>query len=212
MLRRFVACSFGFKNMEKKMDRRQLMHLMTGISLGSVLLPAIGYSQQTLSQPSMVHLPPGAGDTAKIGDMEITFKLSGKQTLGQMGAWETVLQPGELGAPPHYHAKTDEICRVLEGTVTIMTGNIVTQVQAGGWHLRPRNQVHTFWNSGNSVARTIDLCLPAGHADYMRALARLFEHGHRPTSADLKNLEKKYDIIYRFDLLETISQKYGVKL
>ncbi len=117
-----------------------------------------------------------------------------------------------VGGTTTYHKTFDEICRVLEGSVFILTGDEVTEVKAGGWHLRPKGVVHTFWNSGATPAKTIDLCVPGGHEVYMQELASLFENSNHPKPEDFKRLEQKHDIHYRFDLLQEVMQKYKVKL
>lgn len=197
--------------MQKTINRRELMQKLAAFSIGAAAVPFAAVAQDT-APTTTIHIPNGSGKTGKVGEMDIIFKFSGKQTAGLLGLWETVMQPGELGAPPHYHSKTEEICRVLEGTVTIMTGDTITEVTAGGWHLRPKNIVHTFWNSGKVPAKTIDICLPAGHEDYMQELASMFENGRRPAPGEMQKLETKYDIHYRYDLLKGIMDKYGVKL
>jgi mannose-6-phosphate isomerase-like protein (cupin superfamily) len=193
--------------------RRQLIQRFTAIALGTGLYPlgSYGLTKPQQNAPT-VYIPPENGKKGKVGDMQITFKLNSKNTSDQLGLWETVIQPGELGAPPHYHKNTDEICRVLEGSVFIMTGENITEVKAGGWHLRPKGLVHTFWNSAAVPAKTIDICIPGGHEYYMEELASLFEHNHHPKQSDFKNLEEKHDIHYRFDLLQEIITRYKVKL
>jgi len=194
-------------------NRRRLMQQLAALTLGTAVLPSFSLAEQHyVEDPKSIYIPPGAGKTGAVGDMQITFKLDKNQTSGHFASWETIVQPGELGAPPHYHKSFDEICRVLEGSVFIMTGNEVTEVKAGGWHLRPKEVVHTFWNSGATPAKTIDLCVPGGHEEYMQELASLFENKNRPKSEDFKHLEQKHDIHYRFDLLKEIMQKYKVKL
>jgi len=194
-------------------NRRQLMQQLTTFSLGTAVLPSFSLAEQHYSEdPKSIYIPPGAGKTGTVGDMQITFKLDKNQTSGHLASWETIVQPGELGAPPHYHKTFDEICRVLEGSVFILTGDEVTEVKAGGWHLRPKGVVHTFWNSGATPAKTIDLCVPGGHEVYMQELASLFENSNHPKPEDFKRLEQKHDIHYRFDLLQEVMQKYKVKL
>ncbi len=199
---------------QPSINRRQLLQRVTALSIGAGILPFAGYglSDDIFQKPATIYIPPGEGKKGIVGDMQLTFKLSSGDTSRLLGAWETVIQPGELGAPPHYHAKTDEICRVLEGTVTIMTGDTVKEVEAGGWHLRPRGLVHTFWNAGTTPAKTIDLCIPGGHEYYMQELALLFENNNRPKPCELKRLEEKHDIHYRFDLLPGVIEKYKVRL
>ena len=190
------------------------MQRLAAISIGIGVSPLAGFCSTSFSDANnrVVYIAPGEGKKGIVGDMQITFKLSSKETTGMLGLWETIIQPGELGAPPHCHANTDEICRVTEGAVTFMTGETITEVKAGGWHLRPKGLVHTFWNAGTGAAKTIDICIPGGHEYYMQELAALFENHNRPKPEDFKKLEQKYDIHYRFDLLPGIMEKYQVKL
>lgn len=192
------------------MDRREWLQRAGGIGT-TLLLPQV--STATPADPtSPLFIPAGEGKRARVGQMELVFKFSKQQTAGHLGLWETIIQPGELAAPPHLHEGFDEVLRVLEGTVHVMVGETVTAVNAGGWHLRPKGMIHSFWNSGTVPARTIDLCLPGGHEAYMESLARLFENGQRPKPADFDRLEREYDIRFRFDLLPGIINTYKVHL
>ncbi len=199
----------------KPINRRQLMQQLTAITLGSTLLPVAGLAETATTSINLsggIYIAPGEGKQAKVGDMSICFKLNKSQTGDQLGLWETVIQPGELGAPPHLHQGFDELLRVLEGSVYVLVGDEVTEVKAGGWHLRPRGLVHTFWNSSTVPAKTIDMSLPGGHEAYMLELATLFENGRHPKPADFAALEKKYDIQYRFDKLQEVMTTYHVHL
>lgn len=203
---------------KQSINRRFLLQQMTALSLGAAVSPAIAFAGNSVNafsgdaESSTIYLSPGEGKKGKVGEMEIVFKLEKTQTQGHLGVWESVIQPGELGAIPHYHNQYDEICRVVMGSVCIMTNEVVTEVKAGGWHLRPKGVIHTFWNSGSVPASTIDMSVPAGHEFYMQDLAKLFENNHRPRKEDLMQLSEKHDIHYRFDLLEAILKKYKVKL
>jgi mannose-6-phosphate isomerase-like protein (cupin superfamily) len=46
---------------------------------------------------------------------------------------------------------------VTEGTASVLVGDTVVEVKAGGWHLRPRNILHTFWNATDQPLRFIDM-------------------------------------------------------
>ncbi|RZL10180.1 MAG: cupin domain-containing protein, partial [Pedobacter sp.] len=143
---------------------------------------------------------------------DITFKFSKDQTGGNFGALEMTIPPGILGAPPHLHKGLDEVCRVLEGTIHIMVGEDVVAVEAGGWHLRPKGVVHTFWNSGSTPAKIIELCLPGGHEAYMNELSDLFINNARPQPGALNELAKKYDINFDWAKLPVVMETYKVRL
>lgn len=88
----------------------------------------------------------------------------------------------------------------------------IFQVNAGDWHLRPRNKMHTFWNASESTARFVDIYIPGGHEDYMADLAKLFENNGRPKKEDFTLLEQKHDIVYFWNKLPDIMSKYKVHL
>ncbi len=95
---------------------------------------SIPENQKIHSDGKPIFIPAGSGKHGKIGGGDISFKLNKSQTSNLLGSTESVLLPGTLGAPPHYHKGFDEICRVLEGTVTIMVGEELFEVKAGDWH------------------------------------------------------------------------------
>ncbi len=196
-----------------KLSRRQLIQNAALLALGTTISNSlIAQPGKDPGEPETVFIPPGAGRKGKIAKSDIVFKLDKTQTSGQLGSYEMTIPPGQLGAPPHFHKSFDEICIVLEGAVHIMVEDEVTEVKKGGWHLRPRGKVHTFWNSGKENAKVIELCTPGGHESYMQELAGLFENGARPQPGALQNLAKKHDITFRFDKLEEVIKKYGVSL
>lgn len=198
-----------------KVSRRQLIQSASVLLAGATVAPSL-FGQVTKTESSddrkAVYIPPGAGQKGKISRTDITFKLNKTQTSGNLGSAEMIIPPGQLGAPPHYHKGFDEICIVLKGTVHIMVEDEVFEVPEGGWHLRPRGKVHTFWNAGKKNARVIELYAPAGHESYMQDLSKLFNNGARPDPSDLQKLADKYDIVFRFDKLDEVIKKYGVNL
>ncbi|MFD1256835.1 cupin domain-containing protein [Mucilaginibacter terrae] len=196
-------------------NRRKAMQLlaltMGGTAVASSALFATENKEEH-GQPEPVFIPASMGKRGKIGDGDIFFKLNKKQTSGLLGTAESVLLPGTLGAPPHYHKGFDEICRVLEGTLTIMVGKELFEVDAGDWHLRPKSIVHSFWNSGKAPVRFIEMYVPGGHEAYMSDLADLFINNARPKPGDLDKLAQKYDITFVWPMLQEIISKYKVHL
>ncbi|MEE1945975.1 cupin domain-containing protein [Pedobacter sp. KR3-3] len=194
------------------------MQLLTTTMVGSAFYPKLNagtsylFDDDKQGKPKPVFIAPGAGDKGRFGGANITFKLDKSQTSGNLGSSEIILQAGHLGAPPHHHKGFDEICIVQEGVLNILVGEEVFEVKAGGWHLRPRGITHTFWNSGTTPAKFIELYSPAGHEAYMKALAKLFEDGKKPQPDDLAKLADKYDIVFEFEKLKGIMDKYKVHL
>jgi mannose-6-phosphate isomerase-like protein (cupin superfamily) len=194
------------------------MQLLAATMVGSTTIPFSSFSQpinhkeKFEEDPKPVYIPPGKGKKGKIAVNEITFKLNKEQTAGNLGSAETILFPGYMGAVPHRHKRFDEVCRVLEGTLSIMVGEEVFHVEAGGWHLRPRGIVHSFWNSGKVPAKFIELYLPGGHEAYMQQLTDLFINSRTPKPEELDALAKMHDIEFFWDQLPPLLKKYKVRL
>lgn len=196
------------------------MQLLAATMLGSSLFPLTSLASETKHPifkedhegPKPVYIPPGKGTKGKIAVHDIIFKLNKEQTSGGLGSAETTLFPGYMGAVPHMHQGFDEVCRVLEGTLTIMVDEEVFEVQAGGWHLRPRGIVHSFWNSGKRPAKFIELYIPGGHEAYMMQLTELFANGRKPMPGEVDALAKKHDIEFFWDQLPPLLKKYKVRL
>ena len=94
------------------------------------------------------------------------------QTNGQFSCIEFAIAPKKMGPEPHLHKELDELMYVLEGTVSVLVGEEVYEVRAGGWHLRPRSLVHTFWNATDKPARGIDCYFQQPFEDYLEAASR----------------------------------------
>lgn len=118
--------------------------------------------------------------TLNVLGMPTAVKLQHDQTNGQFSCVEVSLAPRQMGPPPHIHYELDEIMHVLEGTVSVLEGDKVVEVKAGGWHYRPRGIVHTFWNGHDAPAKFIDL-YPSkqNFVHYLEELAQLGEDLHK---------------------------------
>jgi mannose-6-phosphate isomerase-like protein (cupin superfamily) len=198
-------------------SRRDLMQKLALSMLGISALPVASLAKNdeinsSNDTPKALLLKKDTGKTVNFGGLTTEFKLSKSTTNGLIGSDITLLKAGHLGAPPHLHKNIDEICYVLEGTVHILVGEEVFEVNADDWHLRPRGVMHTFWNASNETAKIIDMYLPAGHEEYLQDLAKLFENNQRPKPTDFADLEKKHDIVYFWPKLSEIMQKYKVHL
>lgn len=197
-------------------SRRELMKKLSLTMMGTTLLTDLSateiesdYFDQTVKP---IHIMNGQGKVGKIGGIDFIAKLDKSQTGGLMSCDEATLKPGFLSAPPHLHKQTDEICYVLEGTVTILVGETTEEVKKGDWHLRPKGVMHTFWNAGTETAKFIDIYLPGIHEEYMQDLAKLFENNKQPQKEDFVALALKHDIVYFWEKLPDIMAAHNVHL
>lgn len=201
-------------------DRRNILKCLA-LAMGAAIVPEYAiaglgnYNNIEVSsidgiQP--IHIKSGEGKRGKIGDGDIIFKLDKTQTDGHLAVTESTLPVGILGAPPHFHKGFDEICRVTQGTLTILVGEQIFEVNEGDWHLRPRGIVHSFWNTGTKPVKFIEIYSPGGHEAYMNELSGLFIQNQRPKPGALDLLAKRYDITFDWPKLKVIMDTYKVHL
>ena len=109
--------------------------------------------------------------------------------------------------------------RVLKGTVTVMVGEELFEVEAGGWHLRPHGIVHTFWNARDEPAVFIDIYPNQNFEVFHKKLIKLFgEFTKEKIFPDSKEGRKRQDelqaewgITMYYDQRQSLMEKYGLK-
>lgn len=205
-------------------DRRNLFLRLATLALGAGALGGTAAAAAAAPGPAQpqtrprqgasrpVLLRPQDGDRAKIGGNRAQFKVTRQHTGGAFASLEGNLAPGYMGAPPHRHRGIDEIARVLEGELTILVDDQIFRVPAGGWHLRPRGQVHSFWNAGRRPVRFIEMYLPGAHEAYMREIGALLTSNPQPPREALEAIAKRHDIEFLWDRLPPLLERHKVRL
>ncbi|WP_460675058.1 cupin domain-containing protein [Larkinella ripae] len=131
-----------------------------------------------------------------------------------------MMGPKLMGPAPHVHKDLDELMFVQEGTVSILVGDKVYEVEAGGWHLRPHGLVHTFWNATDKPVRYTDMFFNQDFENFLEAMfARLIpDLMKRGVSLTSKEATDKMDTLYtRYGITmfeeqrQPIMAKYGLK-
>lgn len=197
--------------------------------LNTGLLATMGlFSSEAFSSPKKEqHTPdlkpfmlPPLSPLEHNGGLNIRTKVRSEMTGGVYSSVETAVAPKTMGPPPHYHKELDELMFVQEGTASVLVGNDVVEIEAGGWHFRPRLIEHTFWNSGTTPLRFIDMYFNQAFEQYLEKL--FFElneqHGYPDGSTQkinaMNNLNEKFGLVFSstaFQKLEEIKAKYGLK-
>lgn len=194
----------------------QRNEFLTSALLGTLALFASHSSDaQSADELKPFYLPPlpplEPGPTGSNGRILVR---SG-QTNNQFACVESVLAARKMGPPPHLHKALDEICYILEGTASILVGSTVYQVQAGGFHLRPRGIVHTFWNATDKPVRFIDMFFNQNFEDYLEEVRNLLNSKPGPPSPDtlkrIGELDRQYGLTFFPELQQDIMLKYGLR-
>ena len=208
------------------MERRNFLQA-TGLLTAFGMLPGPGLNAQAPEMPApgftnplepflLSPLPP----LSNKGNMDIRVWVRSNMTGGVYSCVECAVAPLVMGPPPHLHKALDELMFVLEGTASVMVEDEVVEIPAGGWHFRPRNLRHTFWNGSEKPLRFVDMYF---NQPFELFLERIFheltpENGYPRGSEQLKRehdlLTEQYGLVYAptaFAERQAIIAKYGLK-
>ena len=179
----------------------QLPQLALEDSIKPVLLPAL---------PPLDHK----------GGMDIRVWMRSSMTNGLFSSVECAVAPKMMGPAPHWHKELDELMLVLEGTASVLVGDEVVEVQAGGWHLRPRMLKHTFWNASYKPLRFIDMYFNQPFENYLERVfheltsEKGYPSGSEAKGKEIKRLHEEYGLMAAADSgaeRQAMIKKYGLK-
>lgn len=103
-------------------------------------------------------------------------------TASGLSVYEIALDPRAPGTPPHIHTNEDEFLYVIEGEVSVQIEGEVHRVREGAMVIKPRGQLHAFWNSSDASARL--LLTVSGDGDF-----EAFFDGVETAAADMDSPE-----------------------
>lgn len=99
------------------------------------------------------------------------IKATGATTGGVLGLVEHLTIPPGFASPLHTHHREDESFYVLEGAIAVLCGDTWTRADAGAFVFGPRGTPHGFAVLGDSPARLLLLCAPAGFEGFIAELS-----------------------------------------
>ncbi|MDQ1702079.1 MAG: hypothetical protein QOF57_1331 [Frankiaceae bacterium] len=153
-------------------------------------------------------LPAPHGPDRSIGSIGVAFRLDGEHTGGQVAIVEHPFPPGAL-VPPHVHTREDEFSIVTAGAIGFRSGSDEVVLEAGGYIVKPRGELHTMWNAGPEEARMIEVITPAGFENFFRELADAVESGPLDP-AHLETLAASYGLFVDPTWVPELMEKYGL--
>jgi mannose-6-phosphate isomerase-like protein (cupin superfamily) len=204
------------------MERRDFL-------MNSALLTAFaGLSQNTFGQPSNVALSdtikpvllPALPPLDHKGSSDIRVWIRTSMTNGLFSSVECAVAPKTMGPAPHWHKELDELMFVLEGTASVLVGDEVVQIEAGGWHLRPRMIKHTFFNASDKPLRFVDMYFNQPFEEFLEKIFHQltpengFPRGSAALSREREVLNEKFGLFYPSTAGEeraAIVKKYGLQ-
>ncbi|MEW2221159.1 cupin domain-containing protein [Streptomyces sp. NPDC006990] len=135
---------------------------------------------------------PQEGETIEVAGVEHFFRLTAEHTEGRFSFEEFTLAPGIVGARPHVHHGHDEYFYVLEGELTLHTGEEEVTAGPGALLAAVRGTPHGFRNAGIRTARALCLYTPAGYEGYFRDVHEAVAAGAEVTDALLAEFRSRY--------------------
>ena len=154
------------------------------------------------------------------GGMDIRVRVRSAMTNGLYSNVECAVARKTMGPQPHYHKELDELMYVVEGTASILIGDDIVQVEAGGWHLRPRMIKHTFWNASEKPLLFIDMYFNQPFEEYLERIFHEltaengFPDGSEAKKNEMARLHEKFGLYSPPDAYaqkQEIIKKYGLK-
>ena len=148
------------------------------------------------------------GPDRSIGSIGVGFRLGGEDTGGQVAIVEHPFPVGAL-VPPHVHSREDEFSIVTAGAIGFRSGADEVTLEAGGYISKPRGELHTMWNAGQTEARMIEVITPAGFERFFRELAEMFEAGP-PDPSTLEPLAASYGLFFDPTWVPDLIQRHNL--
>lgn len=166
-------------------------------------------------------VPPGEGDTVSLPGFGAVFKLSSRNTGGEVAILEHPFEVGAITAP-HRHTREDEHSLVLEGEIGFRSDDSEVVLGRGGYITKPRGQMHAMWNADSRPGRIVEVITPGGFENYFRELSELLvSHSTGPAGQGAETLHElpefteladKYGLTYGTpDWLDDVVRRYGLK-
>src|SRR6516164_3997626 len=115
-------------------------------------------SAQAISRKPVV-LAPGQGRTYPMGRICAVFKADEVETDSKYSVSEWWLEPRTQGPGAHSHAE-DDLFYVIEGTMSVLVGDLWVDAPRGSFVLIPGGVAHDFENRGSARAGVLNFSVP----------------------------------------------------
>jgi quercetin dioxygenase-like cupin family protein len=163
-----------------------------------------------IAAPALKVVQPGQGHAGMLSPgVGVQFKLDGADSLGALSIVEHPFAVGAL-VPPHVHTREDEFSIVTEGRIGFRSEDREVVLEAGGYIVKPRGEVHAMWNAGSTPARMIEVISPAGFEEFFRELAAL-SAADAVTPDELGRLSEAYGLPFATpEWLPDVIARYGL--
>jgi quercetin dioxygenase-like cupin family protein len=151
------------------------------------------HASSVIAAPVVKVVQPGQGSTGGLlPGVGVQFKIDGADSLGGLAIVEHPFAVGAL-VPPHVHTREDEFSIVTEGRIGFRSNDQEVVLEAGGYIVKPRGEVHAMWNAGDAPARMIEVISPGGFDGFFREVSAMTATG-----------------VFDWAVLQRLSEEYGL--
>ena len=154
---------------------------------------------------------PEQAESVSIGGVEVTFRLSGRETNDAYAVLEFCLEPGRL-IPPHAHRREHELSYVLEGEIGVRIEDEEITARQGCCVVKRPQVTHAWWNATASPARVLEVISPAGFECYFRELADIHASRGLREPRLVADLQDRYGLSASMDWIPLLKATHGLKL
>jgi mannose-6-phosphate isomerase-like protein (cupin superfamily) len=149
------------------------------------------------------------------GGIDIKVLVKSSQTNNQFSCVEFAVAPKKMGPAPHYHKELDELMYVVEGTGSVLVEDTLYEIPAGGWHLRPRGIIHTFFNGTDKPFRAIDMYFNQNFEDFLEEIFHTITPEMRKNNKEavdkrMIELHNQFGMVGYPEKKKAIMDKYGL--
>lgn len=131
--------------------------------------------------------------TGISGPADVRFLATAAETGGSFTVMDYTAPPGFPGPPLHRHLHEDEAYYVIDGILTIQSGDERQKVGPGGFMWAPRGYVHGFANLSAAEVRFLGFIVPGGLEGMFREIAdHIAETGGNVVEDELVRINEQY--------------------
>lgn len=127
------------------------------------------------------HIAADEGERLTFMGMDLIWKVAPGAGSGSLCSFIQVAPPG-TGVPLHIHHADDECFYLLEGSLSMLSGDEAFNMAVGDTVLLPKGQPHAFRSSGEQAAHILITLSLSADSDYEAMFAGLV--GLSPTDLD----------------------------
>jgi len=203
------------------MKRRNFLSAsILGFSLLNAEIFASAQNKKKEAPSPPFYIPPRVPLSPGVGNSDIRTIIHMDQTDKQFSSVEVAFGPRQMGPSPHVHKILDELMYVLEGTATVLIGEKIYKVEAGGWNFRPRRIIHSIWNASDKPLRFIDCFFNQNFEDYLEEVVHkiipyMIKNNLTPTTPEIANriaaLDKMFGVTWFHGQRQAIIEKYKLQ-